>query len=201
MNSFIFKLKLRRIKAKDSCDGQLIRAFYREQYGVDIGKYTYGYNIDNIARGTRIGAFCSIADGVKIGLMNHPVKYVSTHPFLYYANRGFVMSNKKDGEYGGVEVGNDVWIGSNAIILPGIHIGNGAVVGAGAVVTKNVAPYEIVGGVPARHIKWRFEDYELRRKLERIPWYEWSDDKIRGNIHLFYDPYKFVEAHFERENN
>lgn len=201
MRRFIERWRLFWIKRKDSNDGRLIRHYYKEKYGIDIGKYTYGYNKDNIARGTKIGAFCSIADGVKIGLMNHPMKYVSTNPFLYYSNRGFLKQNCLNFEQKKVRIENDVWIGSNAIILPGVHIGNGAVVAAGAVVTKNVAPYEIVGGVPARHIKWRFEDYELRRKLEKISWYEWPDDKIRGNIHLFYDPYKFVEEYFERENN
>lgn len=198
MKQFIIWLKLLWIKCRDSADGELRRNFYKQQYDIDVGKYTYGYNNKNIARGTKIGAFCSIASGVKIGLMNHPLEYVSTNPFLYYSNRGFINYDRGEFEQGS-EIGNDVWIGSNAIILPNVHIGNGAVIGAGAVVVKDVAPYEVVGGVPAKHLKWRFDDSDLRQKLNKIPWYEWSDDKIKENIELFYDPAKFVNAYIEKE--
>lgn len=148
MKQFIIWLKLLWIKCRDSADGELRRKFYKQQYDIDVGKYTYGYNNKNIARGTKIGAFCSIASGVKIGLMNHPLEYVSTNPFLNYSNRGFINNNRGEFEQGS-EIRNDVWIGSNAIILPNVHIGNGAVIGAGAVVVKDVAPYEVVGGQPS----------------------------------------------------
>lgn len=119
--------------------------FIKHAYGIDIGKYTYGYQLAHIAKGTKIGAFCSIASGVSIGLMNHPLDKVSTHPFLYYKSRGFVKENTDILQEPSI-IGDDVWIGTNAVIMPGVKVGQGAVVGAGAVVTKDVPPYAIVGG-------------------------------------------------------
>ena len=198
MNKIVNWLRLLWIKIMDSPDGELRRKYYKQQYGIDDGKYTYGYNNKNIAKGTKIGSFCSIASGVKIGLMNHPMEYVLTHPFFFFFYRGFVKCTSEEIEYG-AEIGHDVWIGSNAIILPNVRVGNGAVIGAGAVVTKDVAPYEIVCGVPAKHLKWRLEDSDLREKLNKIPWYDWSDDKIKENIELFYNPIAFVSAYYEKE--
>ena len=77
--------------------------------------------------------------------------------------------------------------------MPGVHIKNGAIIGAGAVVTKDVEPYEIVGGVPARHIAYRFEDVYIRNKMNEIEWYNWSDEKIKKYISLFYDPKEFIK--------
>lgn len=156
MNHLINSMKYRwmsfKIRHFDTEDRALRRKFYQEYYNIEIGKHTYGEDLNNIARGTKIGAFCSLASGVKIGLMEHPLHWVSSNPFLYYASRGFV---KEDVNYKfkvGSVIENDVWIGTNAIIMPGVHIGNGAVVGAGAVVTKDVLPYQIVVGCPARHL-------------------------------------------------
>mgnify|MGYP005760793127 CR=1 FL=1 len=197
IRSIQYRWELYKIKHRDTVDETLKRQWYKKYYNISIGKYTYGYNADNIAQGTKIGAFCSIASGVKIGLMNHPMGYVSTHPFLYYPSRGFVKREINEEFEVGAEIGNDVWIGNNAIILAGVHIGNGAVVGAGAVVTKDVFPYEVVGGVPAKHLKWRVNDPELRQKLNSIKWWDWSDDKIKDNLNLFYDLKMFVDTFFE----
>ena len=92
-----------------------------------------------------------------------------------------------------VIIGNDVWIGANVIILPGVNIGHGAVIAAGAVVTKDVEPYAIVGGVPAKLIKYRF-NAEERQKLLSIAWWNWSLDKIEKNIELFYQPQVFLSS-------
>lgn len=91
-----------------------------------------------------------------------------------------------------VEIGNDVWIGWNAVIMPGVTIGDGAIVAAGAVVTHDVPCYAIVGGVPAKVIKKRFSD-EIIKQLMKIKWWNWPDEKIKENLELFYKPEKFVE--------
>ena len=156
-----------------------------------MGKYSYGYDLQYIARGTQIGSFCSIAHGVSIGLMNHPTHFVSTHPFLYYRSRGFLNKNKNI-EVKKTIIDDDVWIGINAVIMPGVHVGQGAIIGAGAVVTKDVQPYSIVGGVPAKPISKRF-DKETIEKLINIRWGKWTDNKIKENIELFYNPKSFVE--------
>lgn len=92
----------------------------------------------------------------------------------------------------GSYIGNDVWIGNNAVILPGVNIDNGAIIAAGAVVTKDVSPYEIVGGVPAKHLKFRFDE-NIRSELNKIDWYNWPDNKIRENLELFYNPSDFID--------
>ena len=92
-----------------------------------------------------------------------------------------------------IEIGSDVWIGTNAVILSGVRIGDGAVVGAGAIVTKDVEPYEIVGGVPARHICYRFSK-EMIVSFLRIKWWNWSLSKIEENIGLFYQPELFCKT-------
>ena len=92
-----------------------------------------------------------------------------------------------------VEIGNDVWIGANVIILPGVKIGDGAVLAAGAVVTKDVEPYAIVGGVPAKVSRYRF-DQEMIEAFLRIKWWEWSVEKIEENIELFYQPEEFYKV-------
>ncbi len=146
MNYYIEKMYLKWLRSTDSKDHCKMRAYIEKNYGIKIGKYTYGYNFRDIAKGTQIGAFCSIAPGVKIGLMNHPMNYVSSHPFLYYANRGFCASDREFTQKEPAIVEDDVWIGTNAVILPGVRLGKGAVIGAGAVVTKNIPPYAIAGG-------------------------------------------------------
>ena len=86
------------------------------------------------------------------------------------------------------------WIdeSSNAVILPGVNIDNGAIIAAGAVVTKDVSPYEIVGGVPAKHLKFRFDE-NIRSELNKIDWYNWPDNKIRENLELFYNPSDLID--------
>ena len=90
-------------------------------------------------------------------------------------------------------IGNDVWIGANVSILPGVYIGDGAVIAAGAVVTKDVEPYAIVGGVPAKVIRYRFSPKEIYILL-KIKWWDWSVEEVERNIELLYDPVKFIAA-------
>ncbi len=146
MRKFIEKVIFSIISKIDSKDSKYKRKFIKNKYDIEIGKYTYGYSISSIARGTKIDAFCSIAPGVKIGSMNHPTNFISTNPFLYYSSRGFIDKDIEILQKEPVVIEDDVWLGANSIVLPGVKIGKGAIIGAGAVVTKNVQPYAVLRG-------------------------------------------------------
>lgn len=168
-------------------------------YGTYLGK---NVQINNV----RVGKYCSIAENVKIGLGAHPVSYVSTHPSTYYSTKetlGFTYAESSlynpylwldREEQILTSIGNDVWIGIDAIILDNITIGDGAIIAAGSVVTKNVEPYSIVGGVPARIIKYRF-DSKIVDFLLRFQWWNKSADWIRKNCHLFSNPQKLYNEY------
>lgn len=144
--------------------------------------YHYPVNGDKL----KIGKFCSIACGAKFIFTsaNHKMASLSTYPFpIFFAEWGLEGKNIRDAwdNKGDIVVGSDVWIGYEAVILSGVHIGNGAIIGARAVVTKDVAPYTIVGGVPAKPIRRRFDD-ETIEKLESLRWWDWDAEKIRACI-------------------
>jgi acetyltransferase-like isoleucine patch superfamily enzyme len=149
---------------------------------VEIGRYTYiagGVQIDKQV--TKIGRYCSIATGCKLGLGPHPVRYFSTCPAFYDPSRGLVsemLFDEFEGDYQTI-IGHDVWIGTNAIIMAGVNLGNGAIIGAGSVVTKDVPPYAIVVGVPAKIIRYRFEP-KLIEQLDSSRWWEKSPEWIAG---------------------
>ncbi|MFV0943006.1 CatB-related O-acetyltransferase [Bacillus pacificus] len=134
----------------------------------------------------RIGRFCSIGNDCEIGMHAHPISHISTSPKTYGVGNIFnacSMYNELSEE---VEIGHDVWIGSKSIIMPGIKVGNGAIIGAGSVVTKNVQPYEIVVGVPAKHLRFRF-DKEIIDYLEKLKWWNLDENqmnKVKKFIHL-----------------
>lgn len=167
--------------------------------GVTVGAHTYGVGPDTVclqkdSDHVRIGKYCSIANGVYImGSGNHNYKGVSTFPFTArILNKG---NNKDSYGKGPVVIGNDVWVGHNAIILSGVTIGDGAVVAAGGVVVNNVPPYSIVGGVPAKVIKYRFSE-EIINELLAIKWWDWDFSKVLSNIDDFYlDVEKFISIH------
>jgi len=155
---------------------------------VEIGDYTYisaFCDIRGMRNKIKIGKFCSIASGVIIISADepHPYDTVTNYPFyiLFKEAKKSVSDIKK----GSVIIGNDVWIGARAIILPGVTIGNGAVIGAGAVVTKDVPSYAIIGGVPAKIIKYRYSEKMISR-IEKIKWWDWPIEKIRKNLDFFY---------------
>lgn len=139
---------------------------------VAIGAHSY-VNGGTIREQTRIGRFCSIADGVVLGAPNHAIDLLSTHPFATKApmdsTYGFPFRSNKTNSRNTI-IGNDVWIGVNAIVVEGVKIGTGAIVAAGAVVTKDVSPYAIVGGVPAKVIRYRFPDDVIEKLLESEWW-------------------------------
>lgn len=134
----------------------------------------------------KIGAFVSIANGVIIGGGRHPMEWIAMSP-VFYKGRDSVKTKYSEHERPPpkpVEIGNDVWIGRNAVILPGVCIGHGAVVGAAAVVTKDVPPYTIVAGNPARVIRRRFSDDEVDALLE-YRWWDFEDAKLYKDAAYF----------------
>ena len=152
-----------------------------------VGKYTFINKNTIVDKSTKsIGRFCSIAYDVKIGLGNHPLERTSTHPFSYKKKYGFVEADQlfETEITESTIIGNDVWIGANAIILAGVKVGDGAVVGANSLVMNDVDPYSIVVGTPAKHIKYRF-DRETREKLLNDKWWNWDEKTIKKNIHKF----------------
>lgn len=151
-----------------------------------LGRFTYANSA--YIQNTKIGAFCSIGPQAIIGgLGNHPTEWASTHPAFYSirGQAGLSFSDKNYfKEYTSVSVGNDVWIGARATILDGVTIGDGAIIAMGAVVVKDVAPYSIVGGVPAKLIRYRFEPGTIK-KLLRLKWWDWPEEELRKKAPLF----------------
>lgn len=144
--------------------------------------YHYPVNHDRLV----IGRFCSIACGAKFlfNSANHAMGSLSTYPFpLFFQEWGLEKSRVAEAwdNKGDIVAGSDVWIGYEAVILAGVTIGDGAVIGARAVVTKDVPPYTIVGGVPARAIRRRFPE-ETVEELLRLKWWDWPPERIARNI-------------------
>lgn len=145
--------------------------------------YHYPINHDKLV----IGKFCSIACGARFlfNSANHTMESLSTYPFpLFFEEWGL---DKKDvasswDHKGAIVIGNDVWIGYEAVVLAGVTIGDGAIIGARAVVTKDVPPYMIVGGVPAKPLRKRFSEETVSSLLE-LKWWDWPKDRIAKNIH------------------
>lgn len=159
-----------------------------------IGKYTYINKYCLIEKNTIIGRFCSIAYNVKIGLGSHPVDWVSTHQFAYDSKYKFVKESRpfENKVKKNTEIGNDVWIGANAIILAGVNVGDGAIIGANSLVTEDVEAYAIVHGTPAKISRYRFEK-PIIEELLKIKWWNWDDVQIKKNIDLFNDSTKLIE--------
>lgn len=181
--------------------------------GVPVGKYTYGYE-EKCIKGVveSIGSFCSINE-TSIAVANHPLDYITTHPLLYVSEQEIMGServpgilneesikacrNKTRENYGKVKIENDVWIGANSILFRGITINNSAVVAAGAVVTEDVPSYAIVAGVPAKILRYRFNEEDVKI-LNEIKWWDWSDERIIENSKYFYNPKVFIEKFREK---
>jgi len=154
-----------------------------------LGSFTYVSANTKISN-AKIGKFCSIGQDCKIGMGKHPTKdFVSTHPIFFstlkQAQISFVDKNYFD-EFEEINIGNDVWIGSNVLIIDGINVGDGVIIAAGSVVSKNIPPYAIVGGIPAKIIRYRFKEDEIEKLLK----FKWWDKDL-----------KYLRNHFKKFHN
>ena len=145
--------------------------------------YHYPINHDRLI----IGKFCSIACGAKFifNCANHTMKSLSTYTFPLFFEEWDLPKSEVSSSWdnkGDIVIGNDVWIGYEAVIMAGVKIGDGAIIGSRAVVTKDVEPYSIVGGVPAREIRKRFAT-DIIEKLQKLQWWNWPAEKIKESIH------------------
>lgn len=159
-----------------------------------LGKHTYIQKRSTIFN-AHIGKFCSIAAGVSIGPGIHKTDFVSTHNAFYLYNTPLIKKfSKRDAfsSFSTVKIGHDVWIGERAIILDGLSIGNGSIIAAGAVVTKDVEPYSIVGGVPAKLIRKRFDNKTIEALLN-LKWWDKPDDWLEKNYKLFLSTHDLLE--------
>ncbi|MFC0525119.1 DapH/DapD/GlmU-related protein [Pontibacillus salicampi] len=163
-----------------------------------IMDYTYTDGDANIIYAT-VGKFCSIASHVRINPSNHPMWRVTQH-HMTYRRRQYQFAATDDASIfdwrkeDSVTIGHDVWIGHNAIVMPGVTVGNGAVIGSGAVVTKDVEPYMIVAGVPAKPIKRRFSK-DIAQQLEEISWWDWDRSTLEERFDQLNDVERFVERY------
>lgn len=165
---------------------------------ISVGDYTYYDDFENVANFEKnvkyhfdfvgdklvIGKFCMIASDVTFIMngANHLSKAVSSYPFAIFGKDWKdAMEGKTYPSKGNTVIGNDVWIGYNATIMPGVQIGDGAIIASNATVTKNVEPYSIVGGNPAKLIRKRFSDTEISELLA-LKWWDWPIEKITRNV-------------------
>lgn len=164
-----------------------------------IGDHTF-IQRNSVVNYANIGKFCSIASGVVIGLGQHPISQVSMHPSFYSSTQPVAKTFSRSDDFNPFRhtvIGHDVWIGQNALIMDGVTVGTGAVVAAGAVVTGNVPEYAIVAGVPAKVLKYRFDEI-TRNKLLETCWWNKPESWLEQNWKLFSDPGKFIDAIYKR---
>lgn len=170
-------------------------------FNVKMGDFSYvgGYSY---LKNATIGKFTSIASEVKIGLGMHPVDLVSTHPLFYAPKKEWSIAPSIDvpfEEYKEVLIGNDVWIGTRVIIMDGLKIGNGAIIAAGSVVTKDVPDFAIVGGVPAKILKYRFAP-DVIVKVSKSEWWNWDDNEKSKYLSKFLSIKDFID-HLKSEKD
>ncbi len=154
---------------------------------INAGKNTFhNGNFQIRGKGSKItiGSYCAIGKDVKIILNNHPTEFTCMQ-YSFYTSHFKTTPKIKEKQDVSVEIGSDVWIGDNVIILPNVNIGHGCVIGAGSVVTKSIAPYTIVGGVPAKKIKMRFNDDKIQELL-KSEWWTWNTTQIKENKAFFF---------------
>lgn len=159
--------------------------YYDDFENVENFEKNVKYHFDFVGDKLIIGKFCMIASGAKFIMNggNHLTEAISAYPFAIFGN-GWekAMEGKTYPNKGNIVIGNDVWIGHNATIMAGVTIGDGAIIGTNATVVKNVEPYSIVGGNPAKELKKRFSD-EIIEKLLELQWWNWPIEQISENVH------------------
>ncbi len=137
----------------------------------------------SVVRDADVGKYCSISWNVTVGAVNHLLSRLTTHAFPCRTRFGLTDVEGKMPQVR-TTVGNDVWIGCNAVVLPGVTVGDGAVIAAGAVVTEDVPPYAVVAGVPGRVLRFRWDEKTVEA-VKQLSWWEWDDKTIRENMSLF----------------
>lgn len=196
IKAFVLELKNKNLlmgymSSANSSEFGIYNTLYENVYleNVKLNDFTYISNNTTI-RNCKIGKFCSIGPDCKIGLGMHPTKdYVSTHPIFFSDKKQSQISFVKKStfkESDDVFIGNDVWIGANVVILDGIKISDGAIIAAGSIVNKDVPPYAIYGGVPAKLIKYRFNNITIQ-KLLRFEWWNKEKSFLKDNVNKMKD--------------
>lgn len=202
---FISALKLKNISTSFGAGAQIPSdvtfeppcGFKRMSISHSLFLGAFSYAVSGFYFATRIGRYCSFGEEVQIGRHSHPMHWISTSPFFYQDYQQILdmelpanLSLKSDGDFSNsslpvqlkhTHIGNDVWIGHGAFILPGVNIGNGAVIAAMSVVTKDVPAYSIVGGSPAKIIRYRFATEQIL-KLEASAWWEYAPWQLKGAV-------------------
>ncbi len=189
-----------------------LKKYFDDGYNIEVGEHSYGiprllWNHEHKNKySLRIGDYCSIAEGlhVYVGVQGrHPLDFVSTYPLgmIFPHTRPPAMQSRVYIGNFDTTIGSDVWIGRDSLILAGVKIGHGAVIGARSVITKDVAPYMIVGGVPAKPIRSRFDEPTIEKLLE-VSWWNYEEEFIKSNVDIFQtsDIKTFVEEITERRN-
>lgn len=183
----------------------IVEIFRKKERGggkTKCGKYSYGPLCDHQLVES-VGAFCSFAMGSDV-TVNHPIDLISSHPFLYYSSKEtkarWYFPNVKPHAHlrkiSKIKIGNDVWLGQNVIITNGANIGNGVIAGACAVITKDVPDYAVVMGVPARIVRYRYTQEQIKR-LNQIAWWDWKDELIRERYEDFFiEIDKFIDKYY-----
>lgn len=159
-----------------------------------IGDYTYIGTSCTFER-TKVGKFTSVGPQVMCGMGTHPLNFVSTYPGFYSNSASgaiFMGTNHNVNEFEPVTIGSDVWIGARAIIVGGVNIGHGAVIAAGTVVTKDIPPYAIAGGVPAKIIRYRFDQHVIKLLLES-KWWDYSVEELQKAAPFIKEPNRFLK--------
>lgn len=186
---------LLRAAYKNQMESKYLRRFFEDRCNVTVGMYSYGcFNMHSVPAGTKIGRYCSFAPNFKIFNGNHGLHFISLHPYFYNPSLGLV--NQEMIIRSACIIEDDVWVGYGAIITPSVNrIGRGSVIAAGAVVTKDVPPYAIVAGNPAKLIRYRFDEYVIKH-IEETKWWELEKEELiqfinNKNNHIF-DLEKYV---------
>ena len=189
---FTRKLAVTYLKRREGGEwkSESLRVLFKKYRGFDVGFASYGWAHDGVDGPITIGKYVSIGQNFRRISVNHPADGVTTHPCWFNPVFGWVDNDFRKRSH--LTIGNDVWIGDNVTITPSCtSIGDGAIIAAGAVVTKDIPPFEIWGGVPAKFIKNRF-DPEISAKLSEIKWWDLSEEELKKHLDDFSNPEDFI---------